>query len=197
MSGATLTAEEQKLLHGVIQGVDKKHAESPEVIQAIHAAFIIGRDLGLKQKKKDKAVPASGIRRAGAWIFAPDLKRVVLVQSKKNTFGAPKGRFEKTDVTDVKARDREVEEETGLKPADLVYEETTVKDGDEVCYWVATLKNGDAKLQPRDTKEIRAVFLCPVDAAHVLLDKNRSSLLKLATEVFGSIAAGKTATNPS
>jgi ADP-ribose pyrophosphatase YjhB (NUDIX family) len=154
----------------IMESLRKKHGPLHlDVVVALQAAYALGKS------HQTNPVPSSGILRAGAWIFSPELDSVLLVQSKSGDQGPPKGRFEACDGTDINARDREVKEETGLLPKDLkylgdhVFVDVEKKGQAEMRLWVAVLKNKTADFQPEKTSDVSSARMVPIKMALAML----------------------------
>lgn len=96
-------------------------------------------------------------RKAGAFIYDNETDRVLLVQSKRNLWGIPKGTVENdTNETSLECALREVKEETGieLKCRDLL---RITKIRNKATYYFVIMKEREVYIQKNENPEANDV----------------------------------------
>lgn len=133
---------------------------------------------------------------AGFVIFTRDQKKVLLICSKKGTFGYPKGKRDPIDKhhkeEPLTAAYRELKEETGLpgnkiEKIDNIYvDEPSVKGNPAIRLFIGIILDEQFKFKPEDTEEIVEAALYPIDQAMDLLMDKRKIVLSKAIELLNS-----------
>jgi len=103
--------------------------------------------------------PNKNRKKAGAFIYDPENKKVLLVQSRGQFWGFPKGSIERDEqVQDCAVR--EVKEETGItiNSEDFI-KATTIKK--RATYYYIEMKSGNINLQEQDENDANGItWIC-------------------------------------
>lgn len=122
-------------------------------------------------------------KKAGAFIYDPENKKILLVQSRGQYWGAPKGSMELDETTQICAI-REVKEETGLdiKVEDFLRATTLYK---RATYYYIEMKSGNIALQNQEENDANGItwinINCLADlisCGNIIINNNTRILIK-------------------
>ena len=100
-------------------------------------------------------------RKAGVFMFDPNSKKVLLVQSCGKLWGPPKGSLEENESYDQCAK-RELLEETGMKINDCTYENPIFIKSNAV-YFYFELEENECHVQPNDGNDANGIGWFNID----------------------------------